>query len=94
MVASETTIKDSEHIPHAEYYSNVDEIHSIYRTGKLPQELKLYTGHSKLEVHLVVYYWLMVVCKNLHFHFTLLMDKAGQCSLLVTLPLIQPLSVL
>lgn len=52
MVASKTVTKDSEHITHALYHSNVHVIYSIYWTGKLPLELKLYTDqHSNLEVH-------------------------------------------
>lgn len=58
--------KDSEHITHALYCSNVHVIYSIYWTSILLLQLKPYTGqHSKLEVHHVptrsiVNYWLTV----------------------------------
>lgn len=50
--ASETS--QNEHSSHAWHYSN-RHVHSIDRTGKWSQDLKLYSGHSKLKVH--------------HFHF-------------------------
>lgn len=66
MATSKTVTKDSKHITHALYCSNVHVIYSIYWTSKLPLELKLYTDqHIKLEVHhlptrSIVYYWLIV----------------------------------
>lgn len=68
MATSKTMTKDSEHITHALYCSNVHVIYSIYWTSKLPLELKLYTDQHRRSI---VYYWLIVgnMWKDLYFYF-------------------------